>query len=607
MKKIINHTLVIIAFAVSFNANAQQTAAEDWKNEIKKVYKLVDAGIMSTYNGEYMLRKIKDAARIDMEKQLLNGSKAEGKYYIVLFWGLPSDQSQKPMTIRDTLVLDKIDDQRAFYFNDLESGYIKYDVLYKPKPGLDEQQSDFTVLNDIDLPVFGDLYFVNISVKGKAKGKTQKITVTELTSADGLNATTDSLMLVIADELEKQQSDVSFTTNVDTLFTVYGGDIPSSVMNDDRIYSVGIHLTAEGMKRWAFNKSSTITKGGLYAVTLSEADSMMRKQVQYVYNRLKDKDYKSKHIDLSGILHIHEGLIEPEVGVDLEHLFSVAPPLMAYEYPSRRLKSRTKLTEVLEDSEMVDQFHQDYKTSFNEQWEDALREIEKSLDQMDIAIDETDKETEYFNVFNVEKREKDSPASVHVLLGTGFSSLASNNYSQLFAENDQWIFSPTFHIGLRGELKMTRHLYLSSELRYSVYRHRFRRNNYFTDVDGVTDFVRFDQSLNRSSLASSYFDLQFGFGVKTGWRVFSEIEVGVYGGAHSRSTSRIRYNDEQGYSVRNLQRGSFNVSPYRYGAYLSFGNNDGIQNRVMYDFNPYFSEWNGPSLNIVSYALMIYF
>ena len=607
MKSIFNYTATIVAFILSFQVNAQQSSAEDWKNEIRKVYQLVDQGVFLPSQGERMLKDIKTAARVDLENQLLMGNPGEEKQYVVLFWGKPADASKPALTIRDTVPAGKVDEQLAFYFDDLEAGYVKYGVIYRSMRDTQghEDKHEYTTLSDIDLPVFDDLHYVNVSVKGKIKRRSHQIAVNRLTNAEGIQRISDSLKIVIAAELERNQSEVMFSEDIDTQFTVFGGDIPSSMMNDKRLFSVGIHIFGEGHKGWAIRKNVSFTKGGVYAITLGEADSVMRAQIKQVIKRFNDNDVKPKYSNISGVVHVKDALIEPAGDSNLENLFRVAPPLLAFEYPSRRLKSREDLQELYTEEGMADQIYEDYRNDVSNQLEKALSQLDESLEQLDVTIDQIDKSMEYYSVFSVEKREKSSPASVYFLMGTGFSSLSENN--QYFAENDQWTFSPTLHIGLRGELMMSKRWYLSSEFRYSVHRHRFRRNNYFTDVDGVTDFIRSEHSLNRSSLASSYYDLQLGIGVKTGWRVFSEIEIGIYGGAHSRSTSRTRYNDEEGYTIRDFQRGSFNVNPYRHGAYLSFGDAEGIQNRVMYDLNPYFTEWNGARLHIVSYALMVYF
>ncbi len=607
MKSIFNYTATIVAFILSFQVNAQQSSAEDWKNEIRKVYQLVDQGVFSPSQGERMLKDIKTAARVDLEKQLLMGNPGEEKQYVVLFWGKPADASKSTLTIRDTVPAGKVDEQLAFYFDDLEAGYVKYGVIYRSMRDTQghEDKHEYTTLSDIDLPVFDDLYYVNVSVKGKIKRKSHKIAVNRLTNAEGIQRISDSLKMVIAAELERNQSEVMFSQDIDTQFTVFGGDIPSSMMNDKRLFSVGIHILGEGHKGWDVRKDVKITKGGVFAMTLTEADSILNAQIKALLNEFDGENIKPKNRNIRGVLHINDGLIEPAGDSNLENLFRVAPPLLAFEYPSRRLKSREDLQLLYTEEGMADQIYEDYRNDVSNQLEKALSQLDESLEQLDVTIDQIDKSMEYYSVFSVEKREKSSPASVYFLMGTGFSSLSENN--QYFAENDQWIFSPTLHIGLRGELMMSKRWYLSSEFRYSVHRHRFRRNNYFTEVDGVTDFVRSENNLSRSSLASSYFDLQLSIGVRTDWMFFSEIEVGVYGGAHNRSTSRTRYKNDDGNTIRDFQRGSFNVNPYRHGFYLSLGGADGIQNRVMYDLNPYFSEWNGPRLHIVSYALMVYF
>ncbi|MCH8546486.1 MAG: hypothetical protein LAT54_07110, partial [Cryomorphaceae bacterium] len=286
-------------------------------------------------------------------------------------------------------------------------------------------------------------------------------------------------------------------------------------------------------------------------------------------------------------------------------VFQEAPELEAFNHSTRRLKSKKDLRADLGD-ERANQIHSEYNDDIRRQVEKAMGDLDNALFDLDETLKILD-DNAYYSVLNIEKRKKDSPTSVYFLLGTGFSNLALNS-NQFFAENDQRLFNLTGHIGLRGELNLSKRWYLSSEVRYSTYRHRFRRNDYFTVVDGETAFIRSDESLNRSSLASSYVDLQFGIGFKSKYLLIADaIEIGVYGGAHTRSTSRRSFKDEAGYSIRELQRGSFEVNPYRLGFYLSFSLDDVIHNRVMIDHTSYFQNWDGPDLNIVSYAIMVCF
>lgn len=600
-----------MVLVLSHTVYAQQSATEEWKNEIRKVYQLVDREIFTPKQGVMILKDIKAAARVDLERQMLGNSNVNDvTYYRVVFWGNPSAQSSKTLIIRDTIAKGSVDERLAFYFDDVESGYVKRGVFYKPQAEterLPEKMAYIDVRGDAP-PVFDDAFFVSISVKGKVKGASKKKTVYRLTNAEGIKHLSDSLKTVISEQLTSSGNVITYSFEVDTQFTIYGGDIPPSAMNDKRLYAVALNVFGEGRKGWMVRTKFGVNNGGIYAVTLAEADSLMHMHISNVQSQFKERGGKRQEI--SGMLHVKEALVQPLSTNDYERLFQTAAELKSFDYPSRKLKSKEDLYAAYGE-DMANQIYDDYSDDIRVQLDKAIDQIDHAFLEFEDAMRVFDDNTESFyksqSVFSIETRKRESPASVYLLVGTGFSLLSTDNGMNTFAENDQRILNVTGHIGIRSELNIGKRWFLSSELKYSVHRHRFRRNNFFADVDGETDFIRSDVNLDRSSLASSYFDLQMGIGFRTNLKMFETIEVGVYGGAHSHSTARIRYKDELGYSVREFQRGSFNVNPYRHGFYVSFGLEEGIHNRFVFDMNPYFSNWNGPRLNIVSYALMVTF
>ncbi len=598
--------IALLSFALIFGStHAQQSAAEEWKNEIRKVYQLVDKEIFTPRQGEMVLKDIKDAARTDLERQLLGNGNDDERHYVVVFWGKTSEGG-KIMMIHDTVADGSVQSQLNLYFNDVESGYVKRQVIYKPSQDETVQEKSYVAIHQSNPPVFDNKYFVEVSSKGKVKGRSHKISISQLTNADGLTRLTDSLETAIKAELGSKAGDIKLTTKVDTQFTIFGGDIPERYLNDPALYAVAINVFGEGYKGWIIRRDFSVTNGGVFAVTLAEADSILNTYLYNVRKELNERGGKPKNIEISGILHVKEALVEPADGSDLSTVFQEASELQAFNYPSRRLKSKKDLRTDLGD-ELASQIHNEYKNDISRQVEKALGDIDNALLDLEETLKVFD-DNEYYSVLSIEKRKKDSPTSVYFLLGSGFSNLALGPYGQMFAENNQRLFNISGYIGLRGELNLSKRWYLSSELRYSTYRHRFRRNNYFTVVDDETAFVRSDESLERSSFASNYFDVQLGIGFRNKSSFFADaFEIGVYGGAHTRSTSRRRFKDEAGYTIREMQRGSFDINPYRYGFYFSMSLDDVIHNRIMIDANSYFSSWDGPELHIVSYALMVCF
>lgn len=598
--------IALLSFLLIFgNTHAQKSSAEEWKNEIRKVYQLVDKEIFTPRQGELALKEIKDAARTDLERQLLGNGNDDERHYLVLFWGKTSENG-KIMMIHDTVAEGNIQNQLNFYFNNVESGYVKRQVIYKPSQDKTVQEKSYIAIQQSNPPVFDNKYFVEISSKGKVKGRSHKISVSRLTNADGLARLTDSLETAIKSELGSEAENIKLTTEIDTQFTIFGGDIPERYMNDPALYAVAIKAFGEGHKGWIVRRDFSVSNGGVFAITLAEADSILNTYIDNVRKGLNERGGKPKNREISGILHVKEALVEPAEGSDLSTVFQEAGELQAFNYPSRRLKSKKDLHADLGDV-MANQIHSEYKDDISRQVEKALGDIDNALLDLDETLKVFD-DNEYYSVLSIEKRKKDSPTSVYFLMGTGFSQLALKSNGQAFAENDQRLFNISGHIGLRGELNLSKRWYLSSEVRYSTYRHRFRRNNYFTVVDDETAFIRSEESLDRSSFASSYFDLQLGIGFRNkGGFLADAFEIGVYGGAHTRSTSRNRFKDEDGYTIRELQRGSFDVNPYRFGIYVSFSLDDVIHSRFMFDTNSYFSNWDGPKLQIVSYALMVCF
>lgn len=598
--------IALLSFLLMFgNTHAQKSSAEEWKNEIRKVYHLVDQEIFTPRQGELALKEIKEAARTDLERQLLGNGNDDERHYLVIFWGKTSENG-KIMMIHDTVAEGNIQSQLNFYFNNVESGYVKRKVFYKPSQDKTVQEKSYTAIHQSNPPVFDNKYFVEISSKGKVKGRSHKISVSRLTNADGLAQLTDSLETAVKSELGSDVKNIKLTTEVDTQFTIFGADIPERYMNDPALYAVAIKAFGKGYKGWIIRRDFSVTNGGVYAVTLAEADSILKTYIDNVRKELNEQGGKPKNREISGILHVKEALVEPAEGSDLSTLFQEAGELQAFNYPSRRLKSKKDLRADLGD-DLANQIHSEYKDDISRQVEKALGDIDNALLDLDETLKVFD-DNEYYSVLSIEKRKKDSPTSVYFLMGTGFSQLALKSNGQAFAENDQRLFNISGHIGLRGELNLSKRWYLSSEVRYSTYRHRFRRNNYFTVVDDETAFIRSEESLDRSSFASSYFDLQLGIGFRNrGGFLADAFEIGVYGGAHTRSTSRNRFKDEDGYTIRELQRGSFDVNPYRLGFYVSFSLDDVIHNRFMFDTNSYFSNWDGPDLQIISYALMVCF
>lgn len=135
----------------------------------------------------------------------------------------------------------------------------------------------------------------------------------------------------------------------------------------------------------------------------------------------------------------------------------------------------------------------------------------------------------------------------------------------------------------------------------------FDRNRFVTDTDGVTVFnVEQNRSFEKSKLTTSSINVPLIFKLKFREKNGKDgfiLSAGGFAGYRLGSHTKLKY-QEEGRTIKDKERGNFNLEDFQYGANVSIGYRN-VEIFGRYNLNELFKENRGPQINVISFGVRI--
>ncbi|NEM98811.1 outer membrane beta-barrel protein [Pontibacter burrus] len=149
--------------------------------------------------------------------------------------------------------------------------------------------------------------------------------------------------------------------------------------------------------------------------------------------------------------------------------------------------------------------------------------------------------------------------------------------------------------------------YIVSGLEFAFNNYMFDKNVIIQDIDDETVFTKIeDISYEKSKLATSSVNIplmpMLKFKRANGKDGF-HIGAGGFAGYRLGSHSKLKY-ERDGNTIKDKDRGSFNLTDFQYGATGVIGYNN-LTLFVKYNMNDMFKENRGPQVNVISFGLRL--
>lgn len=150
-------------------------------------------------------------------------------------------------------------------------------------------------------------------------------------------------------------------------------------------------------------------------------------------------------------------------------------------------------------------------------------------------------------------------------------------------------------------------LYLVSGLEFAFNNYMFDKNYIIQDIEDNTGFTKVsDISYDKTKLTTSSVNVplmpMLKFKRENGKEGF-HIGAGGFAGYRLGSHSKLKF-EEEGRTIKDKDRGSFNLSDFQYGLTGVIGYDDWSL-FVKYNMNDLFKENRGPQVNVISFGLRL--
>ncbi|MCC5918479.1 MAG: hypothetical protein JJU02_14250 [Cryomorphaceae bacterium] len=567
MKKI----LILLISTLSFSGmHAQQNdISETYKEQIRKVYQLLEEGILTEEQAQQDIEEIKSSAKSEMKARIRRDEvvKHSAKEAVVFWVQLEDaeDEERSQAVIKyDTLYADSIDAKLEVFKQsaikdfsnggevNARAGYYLRGRSYLLFEKVDEMilASGVTQIQKQDKQkssLTEDIYLIRIWVKGKGeKGKyTYEETreMTKLEAGKRINKMREEVRQKVTDEKDPNAGKIK--SGMDVIHKVTEPQLTKQQLEDTGLYHVKIKVKGEGYKGWLSQNRYYENRSKEDTLTLAQADSTLKAMRVIVHNNLRKRKVKPQSISISD---------------DLDIIARV------------NLESKEGAGIAKDDGDKV--------------------KIKKGQS----------------TYISLESKKRNESYRLMASLGLGLSWLVNENGSLYQpAQNSFWNYSS--QVGFRFEWQFARPLFLSLGVNYVNQRFNSQENHYYVQTADETRFEAFpnNEELHRSNMSMDFIDGQFGLGVNFGKKYFIKgLEIGAFGGTHLLTTQRLRYGTRE-LRFNERQRGSFNQQTYRYGAYIDFKMGDGWSHRFYSTLNQVFSPGMADQNFIAGYMLILNF